>query len=280
MMINPDQLKEIALAALRISYQVHQRLGAEGEQSVKKNQFGETALKMDIEAEKVIIDTLRKAQVPIRIITEEHGVIEIGNNPEYLGILDGLDGSEVYKKKRGEGRYGTMLGIFSGIDPKYQDYIFSGIMEHSTRRLFYAVKRGGSFMELDGKPVRVHCSDCRELNERTRIYVDNSFDINRDIFSARLKEFQVRILGSSAAYYADLAEGSVDLVLECTRKGNLEIAVSYGLETESGGVMLTLDGQSLGTRHYSKFGRDIHVPVVSASTRELAEDLIKHVGQK
>ena len=277
--MNIKLLEKTALTSLEKAYQIHQELGVTGEELVQKNQFGETALKVDIEIEKAIIEVLRKAGIPIRIISEEHGITEIGNNPIYLGVLDGLDGSSVYKKKRGKGRYGTMLGIFSSLDPKYDDYLFSGVMEHSTRRLFYAIKGKGSFVITDDKHESIHCSDNIKLNEKTRIYVDEYFDINKKVFSEKLQGFHLTYSDSSATYYVDLASGNVDLVLECTRKGNLEIAVAYGLVTESGGVMITLDSRSLGPKKYLKFGQDGHVPVISSSTKKLAEELIKRIKE-
>ena len=93
--MNIKLLEKTALTSLEKAYQIHQELGVTGEELVQKNQFGETALKVDIEIEKAIIEVLRKAGIPIRIISEEHGITEIGNNPIYLGVLDGLDGSSV-----------------------------------------------------------------------------------------------------------------------------------------------------------------------------------------
>ncbi|MBU0953211.1 MAG: hypothetical protein KKA90_02185 [Nanoarchaeota archaeon] len=266
-----EHVVKTALASLEKAYNIHQDLGKVGEELLQKNQFGETALRGDVEIE--------KAMVPIRILSEEHGTLDIGTNPQYLGLLDGLDGSSVYKKARAKGRYGTMLGIFSSLDPRYDDYLFSGIMEHATRRLFYAVNGKGSFLIANGKTETIACSKSTELSEKTRIYVDEYFETNRKIFSAKLQGFHVSYLGSSAVYYADLASGSADLVLECTRKRNLEIAIAYGLETESGGVMVTADGRSLGPCPYLEFGHDIQVPVVSAATKELAEALIGHISR-
>jgi fructose-1,6-bisphosphatase/inositol monophosphatase family enzyme len=271
------QLEQIAINALRNAYQVHEQLGNEGEELVQKNRFGDTALKMDIEAEKAIIDTLREGQVPIRIISEEHGTVEITDNPLYLGLLDGLDGSNVYKSARGRGRYGTMFGIFSNLDPTYDDYLFSGIMEHSTQRLLFATKGNGSHLLNDNKRLPIQSTDTAQLNQQTRIYVDESFEINKETFSAKLREFKTIYLASSAVYYADVASGNADLVLECTRKGNLEIAIAYGLETEAGAVMITLDGVSLKGQKYLEFGQDRYIPVITASTKELAQRLIEYI---
>src|SRR5689334_15712201 len=103
MIMTIEQLENIVINALYEAYQVHEDLGETGKQLVQKNQFGDTALKVDIEAEQVILTTLREAQLSIRVISEEHGTVDIGDNPIYLGILDGLDGSGVYKSLRGTG---------------------------------------------------------------------------------------------------------------------------------------------------------------------------------
>ncbi|MEA3356883.1 MAG: hypothetical protein U9Q67_00385 [Patescibacteria group bacterium] len=280
-----EQLEKIALKALKKAYQVHQELGASGEKLIQKNQFGETALKVDIEAEKAVIDVFRDIKVPIRIISEEHGTTQIGKNPVYLGILDGLDGTCVYKKARGKGRYCTMLGIFSNLDPKYDDYIFSGVMEHSTRRLFCATKDNGSFIQVNEKTTQIKCSNCGKLDKNTKIYADENFDrvlnttLIYDTFLSKLEKYTLLHEDASAVHYVDLGQGDADLVLECTRKGNLEIAIAYGLVTESKGAIVALDGTSLGPKRYLEFGQDKYLPVISASTIELAKELIKHLSE-
>ena len=63
-----QQLKEISLLALKKANQLHEQLGVSGEEIIAKNEHGETALKIDVEAEKVVISTFREAKVPIKII--------------------------------------------------------------------------------------------------------------------------------------------------------------------------------------------------------------------
>ncbi|PIP23730.1 MAG: hypothetical protein COX90_02075 [Candidatus Nealsonbacteria bacterium CG_4_10_14_0_2_um_filter_38_17] len=274
-----EKIEEVAIGALRTTRQIHEELGTCGEETVQKNQFGENSLRMDVEAEKVIIDAFLKARIPIRIKSEEHGTVEIGEEPTCLGVLDGLDGSGVYRKARGKGRYGTMFGIFSNLDPCYDEYLFSGIMEHTTNRLFFSSKGKGSFMVVNGIKRPIKCSGALRLGKQTRIYIDEGVESNKTLFSKRLGGFNTFYLGSSAVYYADMASGNADLVLECTRKGSLEIAVAYGLIRESGGVMVTMDGNDLGGRKYLSFGQDTHIPVVTASTSQLAQDLIDYVNR-
>ncbi len=281
------ELKEVAIEALNKTYKVHEELGPKGEEKIQKNQFGETALKFDIEAERTVIDTLKQAKIPIRIVSEEHGTVDIVKRPKYLGVLDGLDGSFLYKKERGVGRYGTMFAIFSNLDPTYDDYIFNGIMEHSpSPRSFVASKGEGSFMLADKRKTQTHCSNVFSLTKNTKIYIDEAFDktlrttIIHDTFVSKLRGYRTKSMVSSAVHYADLVSGETDLVLEATGKYNLEKAVAYGLIVEAGGVLVELDGTSIGPKKYWSFGQKDYIPVIGASTQELAKELIKHISRK
>ena len=276
-----ERFEKIALDSLHRALSVHDNLGETGEELVQKNQFGETALRVDIECEKAILDFLKEAGVPIRVISEEHGQVDITENPRYLGILDGLDGSNVYKKERGRARYGTMFGIFDTVNPSYQDYLTSGIMEHPTKRLFVALKNGGAFVIEGDKRTPIHSSGRTQLGPDTQIYIDEYFEINRNTFSNRLQSFKPKSrdfsAGSSAVHYADVASGTADLALECTRKNNLEIAIAYGLETEAGAVMVDLDGVTIGDKKYLEFGQKEKIPIITAATKELADRLLERI---
>lgn len=271
---NTEDFFNILTEALHRAFLVHEKLGKTGEDAVQKNQFGQTALRIDIECENAIIDFMKEIEMPIRIISEEHGTVDITNNPKYLGILDGLDGSGVYKKERGKGRYATMFGIFDTTNPKYKDYIVSGIMEHVKKRLYIGIKNDGAFVIEGDKKTPIKSSGKTVLDADTNIYIDEYEELNRKTFSEKLKGFKTKYSGSSAIYYADVASGAADLTLECARKNNLEIAVAYGLETEAGAVMVDINGTSLAEKKYLEFGQKEQIPIITAATKELADNLI------
>jgi len=284
-MINNEKLIELGIEALQRAFKGHKELGEKGLEPIQKNPHGETSLRGDIEAEKSVIETFRENNIPIRIISEEHGQTDITDNPQFLAVLDGLDGTNVYISTKGKGRYSTMLGIFSNLNLDYNDYVFSGIMEHLTNSLFFAVKNKGSFLLKNGEKTKIKCSSLKKLNKQTKIYADIGVDqavnitLIYDIFVSKLPNFELMNVRSSAVGYADLANGKTDLVLECTRKNNLEIAVAYGLVNEAGGVMITMDKLSVKNKKYLELGQKEHIPIVSASTIELANELVKEIKQ-
>ena len=100
-------------------------------------------------------------------------------------------------------------------------------------------------------------------------------DITKYLEKVNVPEFKL----SSTDSYLRLLLGEADLVLECTRKGNLEIATAYGLITEAGGVMVTADGEDLGKQRYFEYGQreEEFLPVITAATKELALGLIEYL---
>ncbi len=277
-----EEIEQIGLSALRKAYNVIFSLGESGKNKVRNNIHGEISLLADIEAEKAVLDTLKEYNLPIRIISEEHDIINLSNNPKFLGILDGLDGTKEYETKGPNGRYGTMFGIFNGINPNYSDYIFSGIIEHPTRKLFYAVKNKGAFIIENNSKNKIKTSNKKELSKETIIYyhkdaekkfnVDNSY---RKLLS-EFKKFNFTDMYAAQTKYIDIASGKADLALEFTRKRNLEIAVGFGLIKEAGGSTLDINGRDLGQNRYFKFGynKEDHKTLLVAATKELALSII------
>ena len=276
-----EHLTVLATAGIWKTLETHDRLGEAGLELVQSNQFGETALRVDVECEEAILNVLRKSGIAMRVHSEEYGIVHIGDNPRYLAVLDGLDGSSVFKKERGRGRYGTMFGISEGTDPTYSDYLVSGILEHTTKRLFIASKGGGAYVMLqDGQRTPIHSSQKTQFDPTTRIYTDDYWEIVRKTFSEKLAGYDMRPGGSTAVFYVDVASGAADMALDCTYKGNLEKGSGYGLIHEAGAAMVDINGQGIGDKKYLEFGQREQLPIVTAANLELAEAFLDYIKSK
>lgn len=283
-----EDLEQIMHEALLKAYQHHIALGHSGTEKIEKNQFGETALRADIEAEQQVIETFRAHQLPIVVISEEHGTVdlaqEFGQPARYTAILDGLDGSSLYSKDT-RARYGTMLGVYRGTDPRYADYISGGIMEPSTKRLFAATRnKGACVIDAETKQRQpIHAATAQRLDPSSTplIYVNNWFDINVRTIGDPLvaSGFSHVCKDSTAVHFADVANGSALAAIECTRKGNLEFAAAYPLLHEAGGVMFDLQGNDIGSRHYLSYAQqpDDRVIIITAANRAIADQIIQLV---
>lgn len=289
-----DRIGDLLEESLQAASHMHDILGEAGEEKIEKdpNSIGSRlaegtelellALRADWECEEAVLETLQRNGLPIRVVSEEHGVIDLADSPRYLGVLDGLDGTGVYKEKRGTGRYGTMFAIFESIDPTYADYIASGIMEHSTGRMFVATKGGGAFVIENGERTPIHTSGQTELDPQRPIYIDTAYTITNKTFTKKVRPFKPfwegpLSSGSMAVHHADVASGKADLAFECSRKGVLEEAASFGLITEAGGAVVDVNGQSLGDKKYFEFGQFEQIPLIVAATAELAQAVVEHL---
>lgn len=274
-----NEIAEIGILALRAAKSVHDQLGEDGLAAVPSpNQFGEQALKADVEAEKIVLESLRKSGLPLRVISEEHGITNLTEKPELLGILDGIDGTSQYKEGRNRLRYATMLGIALGADPRYKDYLFSGIMEHPTNRLWIGIRGEGSFLvDANGNRTQIHTSFRTIFDDSAQIYTltPEYNDTARKYLSTLVREYKTQLPLSAAISYVDIASGQADLEVEVTRKRNLEQMIAFGLITEARGVMVDENGESIGNQRYLLWGQEDFRLLVTAATPELAHDFLE-----
>lgn len=277
-----EELAEIGIKALKEAKRIHDQLGEDGLTPVPSpNQFGEQALKADVYAERAVLDTLRKYQLPIRVISEEHGTTDITEKPSFLGILDGIDGTSRYKKGRGKLRYGTMFGISSNLNPRYKDYIFSGVMEHPTDKLWYATKNLGAFLKENGQDTLIKSSSQETIDSHTRVYTGENYNnLSRALFAGKFEDQWSKEPLSAAISYVDIASGFAELEAEVTRKQNLEQMIAYGLLREAGADMYSIDGKSLAGQIYLDFGQTESVAIFTAANPQLAKSFLKKLGLK
>lgn len=287
-----QELRQIAIQALYVASQKHDELGITGTEVVRikppshPTEYTQV-LRGDLEIEEAVIDVFQNANIPVRFHSEEHGQVDLVQNPLFIATLDGIDGSKHYREKFNEGRYATLLAVFEGLNPTYDDYLVCGYFEHAAKRLMYAIKNQGVFLidQNHPSPTLVHTSGHTQLTPDTPTRIDGYFDINLRTFADRLTDFRRVLIGTpqtggySGVAYADIARGNLDLCLECTRKGNLELAMAYGLLKEAGGTIILLDGTDLGNQRFLEFGQEPgeHIPTIAAATKALAHQVIERV---
>ncbi len=288
-----EQATQIVINGLTATYNVHETLGPDGVEAKLQNRFGETALAADVNAEAVLIDALHTMGRPVLVHSEEHGIFEINTGlagQRLLAVMDGLDGSSVYQKERGTGRYGTMFALFENDNPNYADYVAAGIMLHSQATLLLAV-RGQSLRAINLKssetsyprtdkqarlvPGAVVFTEKATAPEGSSLY--DYFRLNTAL-AERIETgagLQTRRSGSTAGNVSAVALGEAAMDVSATRKGNLEFATAFPVVTAAGGVVETIDGEDLGDKSFLDFGQRTHVPVIVAANRAVADQAHK-----
>lgn len=279
--MDDSNLGSLFRSLARLVHDEHMELGVGGKADCGTNRFGDRRLRADEAAEQTIVDTLRNCGIPVRGITEELGVFTHPDARHTL-IVDGLDGSSVYKRTpsdcitAGYGRYATMFAIYAGTEPLYRDALVSCIIEHSTQRLIIATEAGCWVEHLDNETLVEFAQTSKaQLSTQSLIYCESGDPNWGDMLQRRVVEplsragYNTTPTGSTAWQYVDVATGVAAASIQWTRKDNLELAVARQIVDDAGGKVITLDGRYVADLAYDSFGHnpdDVQIVIAAANS--------------
>jgi myo-inositol-1(or 4)-monophosphatase len=203
---------------------------------------GDTSKRIDVAAEKALIDCLNKHEVSCTLISEEIGIKKIGkDSSEYYVITDPVDGTT--NAVRGLPFSANVIAVSKG--PWLRDVetaVVSDIIHDIT---YLAQKNKGAFK--NGK--RIKPSRIVDIEEAV-IGIDlNSFRI--DELVSKLKDlFKVgkhfRHFGANAQEICYVADGSTDAFIDVRGKLRVtDMIASYLIIREAGGIIFTPKGEEL-----------------------------------
>ena len=212
----------------------------------KKGAGGDITMEIDLVAENVIIDTLKKSNVNLLLISEELGEIYIGEeekareNQNTL-IVDPLDGSNNAVR----GVPYCSVSIAYAVGKSMKDIKKAVVLNLNTKDVYWAEKGKGAY--FNNKKIYVSDLDISqkcffELNLPMKDLVKNLQKLSPLI----RRFYRVRILGSSALTLCQIASGSMEAFINL-RNGNRLVDVAAGMLIlkEAGGNIFSLDGSEI-----------------------------------
>lgn len=259
------ELEQALLKSFDAIRSLHDALGAEGQKVDRLNQFGESALRMDWDAEEIYIANFKALGHSFRLVSEEHGDVAYGDKPIYTLVLDGIDGTLVYKSERGTGCYGSMAGTFLGAAPRYQDYLASGFTILSPQWRSFTCRPGKGcaiFQGIESSGLRVLEQSSKPISDWVCSTLEFPQAVKEQIKMEVLTKFPGTALRSMAAEYARILNGETDFFLDFTHKSNLEQMIAFGVLLEAGAGIFTLDGKSIAYQSYDAFGQSSQIPLL------------------
>jgi len=288
----------IGIEALKQAYLVQRKLLENNSivEFVYKGRGLDKATRGDWESEEEIINFLIKENFPVRIISEEHGQIDITSSPKYLAVLDGIDGSSGLVTNQNS-RCGTMLSIAYNLNPCYDNFFFGGLTEFSTGKIAYGIKDKGNYLIKDRVIKKIESKERNFLNPKTKIHIDDKQfypDFKESItsgideissfvkktFSDKLKgKFDLSGIVSSSSMCLDLVEGKVDAVCGVIAKGVFEPPAEYRLVKEIGGELFAfVEGKwnELRNKKWAEYGRPLS-PLIRVANLEIGKELIEYL---
>lgn len=203
---------------------------------------GDVSKRIDLAAEKALIDCLGKHEVSCTLVSEEAGTKKIGLLPsEYYVITDPVDGTT--NAIRGLPFCAIVIAVSKG--PRLKDVETAVVADLIHNVTYTAQRNGGAFK--NGQKIKP--SEIFNIEEAV-IGVDlNTIKIEE--FVAKLEGLfnsckHFRHFGANAQEICYVADGSTDAFIDIRGKLRVtDMVASYLILREAGGIIVTPKGEEL-----------------------------------
>ena len=229
---------------------------------------GDISRRIDIVAEKTVLDYLREINFECTVFGEECGMVELSPNPKGFIIMDAIDGST--NAVRGLPFFCCSLAFTP--EDKLSSVTDGVIMDLHNGDLYSASKGKGAYM--NGKKIQVH--------KEKPIYFVVGVDIS-GVSADALPQLapilsasnHVRHFGAVALELAIFSRGLVDVFVDLRRKLRItDVAAGYLISLEAGGYVVDENGMPLD----SNLSYDKRISFIAAANKETLVDVMKILG--
>lgn len=200
-----------------------------------KGASGDTTYPIDKKAEDIVIEEAEKLKIPLTIVSEECGVMDIRGGGIRL-LLDPIDGSR--NALSGVPLFSTSIAIVDGdtIGKTLLGYILNLISGDE----FWAIKSGGSF--LNGMPVKTQ----QDNTFKVLAYEAQTPKVDIPVIMPLISRFpRARCFGSTALDLAFLAQGAISVFVVPSHSRSFDFAAGYLMVKEAGGFITDLTGRAI-----------------------------------
>ena len=229
---------------------------------------GDISRNIDIIAEKIVLDYLKKIQFDCVVIGEECGRLELSKNPKGFVIMDAIDGST--NAVRGIPFFCCSLAFAT--ENKLSSVTNGVVTDLSTGDVYHAVKDKGAFMN----DKKIHANTKEPLY---RIVGLNTSGISRSnmqkIYPIIEGSNHIRHLGANALELALFARGLIDVYIDLRDKIRVtDMAAGYLIAKEAGGYVLDQNKRPLD----SELGFDKRLSFIAASNKTILDDIFRKLA--
>ncbi len=233
-MPSPPPLLETATEAARAGGAILRRLFGSSALDVRRKGANDFVTRADRESEEAVVAALRGRFPDHRILTEEAGVLDGGDEHEW--VVDPLDGTTNFLQ-------GLPVFCVSVACRRRGELLAGAVYEPLADRMFAALRGAGA--TLDGRPIRVS-----ERSGLADAFLATGYPFRAhaalDLYLAAFREIfmevrAIRRCGAAALDLAHTAAGVYDGFFEF-RLSPWDLAAGVLLVREAGGLVSDLDG--------------------------------------
>ncbi len=228
---------------------------------------GDISRKIDIVAEKTVLDYLKKINFDCVVLGEECGRVELSDNPKGYLIMDAIDGSA--NAVRGIPFFCCSLAFAT--ENKLSSITDAVITNLLNGDLYWATKNNGAYLN----DTKIHVNNKKPIY---RIFGVNTSGANPELMS-RLQPVlkshnHPRHFGAIALEMAFLARGLMDVLIDLREKIRIQdIAAGYLLIKEVGGLILDADLKPLD----SELSFQARLSFIAAANKEILDDVMSEI---
>ena len=238
------------------------------EKTGTQNPFGDKTLRLDQSAEDTIVAILERSDTIYLILTEEQGLITPEGKPEYLAIIDPIDGST--NLERGIPLCSVGLSAVPFSDAMTTDDVeFSIIDSFFTKETYTAEKGKGA--RLNGRTIEVRTNSD---SSKAIISYDTKKSMKEDFGTHSLSALQgvydIRRTGSNLLDLCWTASGALDAMVDLRDILPIVHVSGTHMVNEAGGFVL----DAKGNRLLQDFDMTKRMSFIAASSEKLARSIL------
>ena len=189
----------------------------------------------DLAIDEILRKQITNLTPDIPIISEESVNLGIKNRNRTFWLIDPIDGTKDYIKKRDE--YTLNAALIVNLKPA-----IGIIYAPGKNRLFFSYGKGLAFEIFNEKKTKLNC---KKTHENEIIALVNSDEIHSNILSIHKKNKVSRMVRmSSSLKFCVLAAGEADIYAANARAFEWDIAAGHAILEHAGGMITTHDGKN------------------------------------
>ena len=267
--MSSDALVRACEKALFRAREAVSRLSATGEAGRRMDRgfFGDISLAADLEAERIIVETLmQELGSRVMVVAEERGIIKDRESYDYVVVIDPIDGSN--NVSAGIPFYSGAIAIAEG--EKYPDIVAAAAIDYITGDFYSATLDKGTLKNWKEKlTIR---SDVKHVDDA---YVSLDPRIFKKAPEAALRVLQraknIRFFGSSVLEILYVVLGRINAFIAFPKIMRVvDIAAPLFIYSMAGGVVQWLEEKPTDVRLTTT---DLH-GFIASSTPELTTSII------
>ena len=210
----------------------------------------------DLAVDKILREKIKKITPQIHIISEETTKTNVKIKNENFWLIDPIDGTKEYIKKKDE--YTLNAALILNLKPEV-----GIIYAPAKKRLFFSYGKGSAYEIADKKTMKL---SCEKKNKDKIIGLENTAGTPNEVLDI-YKGYKVseKIIMSSSLKFCVLAAGEADIYAANARAYEWDIAAGHAILEHAGGTITTHDKEKIfyGKKNYK------NLPIIAKRSENL-----------